>query len=135
MAADTSSLSGAAPEWSFPTASLLQTVPRNVRSGWASCRALQSPPVPGDQLPRCPKTHRWSKAGCSGASWRGVSVHRRRRRFTLDLNGCLPELQMVCTGIEPLKWREQLRAASRLQQPLRWILGETILKLLIWDYN
>lgn len=42
MAADASSLSGAASEWSFPTASLLQTVPRNVRSGWASCRALQS---------------------------------------------------------------------------------------------
>lgn len=64
----------------------------------------------------------------------GSEERRRRRRFTLDLNGCLPELQMVCTGIEPLKWREQLRAA-RLQQPLRWILGKTILKLLIWDYN
>lgn len=65
----------------------------------------------------------------------GSEERRKEEGVHTGFKWVLPELQMVCTGIEPLKWREQLRAASRLQQPLRWILGETILKLLIWDYN
>lgn len=40
------SLAGAAPEWSFPSSSLLHTIPGNVRRGWGSSRAPLSAPKP-----------------------------------------------------------------------------------------
>lgn len=62
MAAGAASLSAAAPEWSFPSASL-HTNPRNVRRAWASSRALQSPSGHGDLLLSVPQNPQAEQAG------------------------------------------------------------------------